>query len=67
MTGYAAWGLRGQELHDLIIDEVELGVRAARAIESETEGFGPVFDRQADAYFKMHPYLDPPRGDAVPF
>ncbi len=35
-----------------VLDEFELGERAARAIENEELGYGPLFDAQTAAYFQ---------------
>lgn len=47
-------GLYTNGMHDFIIDELELGTRAAMALDDEACGFGPLFDLSYELYRREH-------------
>lgn len=53
-------GLYGKEMHDYIITEIELGERAANALDDEWLGFGPLLDLQYELYLARNEPEAPP-------
>ena len=45
----------GPGMHDIVMRELEVGLRVALAEDDEACGFGPLFDASADAYFQKNP------------
>lgn len=44
----------GNGMHDFLLDELELGERAAMALDDEAIGFGPLFDVSYELYLAVH-------------
>jgi hypothetical protein len=42
------FGLHSAEMHDWIVDELELGLRTAMALDAERCGYGPLIDWEID-------------------
>jgi len=47
-------GLYTSQMHRIVLDEMELGLLAAMALDAEACGFGPVYDVSVDDWLVAH-------------